>query len=209
MVLALLVSITVISCSSEEENVISENKSKSSVFNNLNRKQIDPGVIKLSYNGSSYRHDELNDYVEYIDAENNFLGNIYSDSKNVKITDNTGEDGSVTFTNIDTSEEIIVKNINATKEKVKFDILGSNGIEINGVELEQSDVPITTTAVPVKVIVKAVVAIVSVVSVAFSMSDGQSNCTSSLPKNCPEGSVPYAEYTSGWFNSSCNVGCRK
>ena len=205
--LVIVAFVSVVSCN-HESDITSKGDDQ---VNNLSRQQIN-----IKFNGKTYQLKEDNS-LAYYNEKNQYQGDIilkdfknYSSfankgegENNIEIEDNTATTGEVNVRNLLTNEEVTIKNIRESGDKTIFDVETSNGAEFENIEGSQAN------ASPIVPIIRAVVAIVSIIAVTISSGGTQADCTASMPANCPAGSYPYAEYESGWFNSSCKVGCRK
>lgn len=126
-------------------------------------------------------------------------------STNMDIVDESTTKGLVTVTNPETEESVKISNIIQGEDNTRFDVLTSSGREIG----MRGYYGTTASRFPIKPIIKAIVAIVTIIA-ATSDNPSQSDCAASLGQlHCPNGTHPYMNYSGGWFSSTCNIGCRK
>lgn len=204
MLMMLTLSIGIVSCNNDD-NINPSSTQELAKSDNLSNRISESEEINILFNGKRYELLEDNS-VAFYNEEDNYIGDIVLGSYDMKIQDDSNSNGEITVTNPSTNEIITIKNIRNEDDKTIFDVKTSNGLEFIGLEGYQTN---STYKVPIVPIVRAVVAIVTVIAVAVSSGGTQADCTASMPKNCPPGYAPYAEYSSGWFSSSCNIGCRK
>lgn len=191
------------SCQSDERLISSEeNTSKLSTSSISNI--INSSSIYIVDDNKTYLLNEDKSVGLY--ENENFSGNIFTDNDNVTVIDNIDTTGELILTNPNTLETITISNIRTEDDITIFDLKGGNGSVYLNVEGHFGTS--VEAKIPIKPIIKAVAALVAYYIASESGSNDQANCTASLPKNCAPGKSPYAEYTGGWFNSSCNVGCR-
>lgn len=202
MLAMLAFAFSIVSCN--RDNVINSTNPEQEKTNNISSRIAKSEQINILFNGN--RYELLEDKsVAYYNTNNNYVGDLILGSYDMNVVDNSVTSGEVTIENPSTNEIITIKNIRHLKETTIFDVETSNGKTFSDIEAYQIN---STSKFPVAPIVRAVVAIVTVIAVSTSSGGTQNDCTASMPKNCPQGSKPYAEYSSGWFSSSCNVGCR-
>lgn len=191
-----------ISCNSDR-TVEATNESNHHVINS--KKQT------VLYNNQKFELLEDNS-VAFYDNKNNYIGDIIINSENIILENNinqkntNNEQEEYIIKNNDTGEFITLKNIKNTDNKTVFDAETSSGLILNNLEWYHQDN--INNKLPIVPIIRAVVTVVAIIAVTTSSGGTQSDCMKSMPTSCGGGQSPYAEYTSGWFESTCKVGCR-
>ncbi len=204
MIMMLTTALLIVSCDRDSITSSSSPEYQPNLNNSLTSRITKSEQINILLDGKRY---ELQDdkSVAYYGVDGNYVGDILLNNYDMDIVDNSTTSGEITVKNPSTNEVIIINNIRNLEEKTIFDVETSNGLKFSNLDGYQIN---SASKFPIVPIVRAVVAVVTVIAVSTSSGGTQNDCTASMPKNCPQGSKPYAEYSSGWFSSSCNVGCR-
>jgi hypothetical protein len=161
--------------------------------------------INILFKGE--RYELLEDKsISYFDKNDKYVGDIVLRDNSMNVQDKSSSTGEIIITNPTTNEVITLDNIRQNGNITLFDAKTSNGLVFTDLQESSKNDIVKTPIIP---IIRAIEVIVAVIVVAVSSGGTQNDCMKSMPKNCPPGYAPYAEYESGWFTSSCSVGCRK
>ncbi len=206
MVCILLASaITVISCQGNDEVINTENTEKLSAGNSISSRVSQSEDVKVEY--GSKRFEINNDHVvSYFDTSVFQYDAVLADSE-MNIQDNLSSNGEIIVTNPITKEKIIFYNFRETQTENIFDVKTSGGHVFAGMT-SYTGSSASRMMVPIVSIIRAIGAIAVAVGVLVSSNQSQAGCQAALGNlHCPKGSSPYMTYESGWFSSSCQVGC--
>lgn len=203
MLLLMAFSILAISCNDEEND--NSQTTEISTKNSLQNRFSASTGINVIYNDKRYELQE-DKSVAYFDAKDNYFGDIVLVHNDVEVIDNSSTSGEFILKNPKNNEVVTISNIKYLEDRTIFDVETNTGLKYVGMEVFDSTSEIAKN--PIKIIVKAIVAIVTVVAVSTSSGGTQEDCTASMPTKCPPGKGGYAIYDSGWFTTSCEVGCR-
>lgn len=201
MLTMLLFSISIIACNATEDRMTTL---KDNGNNSLLKREGKSEQINIKFEGKRYELLE-NNAVAYFDEKNNYVGNIIIKDQDITIQNNSDSTGEIIVTNNSSKEFLVVKNIIGAKGKTIFDVETSTGSQFAGLEALNPN----NKFAPILPIIRGIIALVSIIAVATSSGGTMADCVASMPKNCPQGYAPYAQYESGWFTSSCSVGCGK
>ena len=193
---ALFLSVFFISCTNDSEVQTSKlDKTNSVEYKNLNFFLNEDGTT------SKYENEvKLYDIVRSTEVDYSVL----TSENNKKI---------IRVNNLITSEYIDLYNIIEEDNYITFDAKGSNNRVSLNFKLYNKDLlnilkdeNLSYRAGPgpwvpiIKTLVETVIE-------SFEDTEME-QCRKSRPTNCPPGQSPYMEFSSSWFSTTCNVGCR-
>lgn len=195
----LIISLIVFSCSSDE--IDSDPISKSGVQD-----------LFIEYNDIKYVANKDNSIARYVNDE--FEYNIFS-AEGHDDYEFGNYDGVIRITNPATGEYFEIIDVVQNDNYVDFSIVTSTNVRVSGVRSFNDDLNLSiTTQTDVSEAAawwrRAVVVVRELIDDLSDLLEDtpMEQCRASMPTDCPPGKAPYMEFNDGWFNTSCNVGCR-
>jgi len=196
--------ITVVSCHGNDEISNNDQVGSSSKKISSLSKTSEPENIKVEYGSKMF--EAGNDRFVGYSNDGLFLYDVVLADSEMRIEDNLDSTGEAIITNPKTNEQIIVYNVKETQTETIFDVKTSAGHIFKGMSAYTGDS--ATGKFPVAPLIRAFVAVATAVGVLVASNQSQSSCQTALGNlHCPKGSSPYMTYESGWFSSSCQIGC--
>ena len=191
------------SCQNNDEITTENGSSKLSKSNSLSMRSTDEEKVVVQYKNKEFSVN-TEKIVGYSD-EGVFQYNAILAHSEMNIEDNSLLTGEIIATNPKTDEKIIFYNIIEEKEQIVFDVKTSEGHVFEGMSAYNES---ATGRFPIRPVIKAIVYLGTAIGVLVSSNQSQASCQASLNSlHCPPGKSPYMTYESGWFTSSCSVGC--
>ena len=201
-----LLTLSAMNCHTTERDDLSNQTSENLRSEISNKSKFASQNINIERGDKKYELLEDNSAAYFIKGK--YQGDIVVDNKNLEISDNRESTGEIKVINTLTNESMTFSNIIEENGKTFLDVTASNGNVIKNLLIYETIGENSNKNPIIRLAIKAVVSIVTVVVVATSSGGTQQECAASMPKNCSGGTNPYSTYSSGWFNSTCEVGCR-
>lgn len=131
------------------------------------------------------------------------VGYSFHNEKDIIVKDNSEINGTIIVKHNISNEEITISKIVRKGNTLSYNIAFNNKVYRHTITVSDYTLSIEKPSGIIKTVVRAVV------SMLWDDDESAlSECRQAFQSlNCPQGTRPFMEFSTGWFSTTCNIGC--